>query len=190
MRSIWFIHGAHSSPRSFAWLKEHLPHHHGFDVEYGHSRTVLTVVDALAARLRQETKPVVLIGHSLGGLIALNLAHRLPGQVGKVVTLASPLGGVGAATVLRWMIPHPLLADIHPSSPLDSQVRHRAPPVPTLSLVATAGRSPLLAEPNDGVVTVSSQTCLDGPVYVEVPVNHFEILLAKNTVDCIVDFVF
>lgn len=167
-----------------------MPHHHGSDVEYGHTRTVLTVVETLTNRIRHEHKPVTLIGHSLGGLIALNLAHRVPGHVHKIITIASPLGGVGVATVLRWLIPHPLLADIHPSSPLVSQIRHRPPPVPTLSLVATAGKSPLLAEPNDGVVTISSQTCLDGPIYVHVPVNHFEILLAKDTVDCITDFVF
>lgn len=190
MRSIWYIHGAHSSPRSFAWLKDQLPSHQQFNVEYGHSKSVLKVVDALVEQITHSHTPLTIIGHSLGGLIALNLSHRAPGHIQKVVTIASPLGGIGAASVLRWVFPVPLMADIHPSSKLITQIKFRPPPVPTLSLVATSGRTPLISEPNDGVVTVASQTCLAGPTYVQVPVNHFEILLAEDTVKSIVDFVF
>lgn len=190
MHAVWYIHGAHSSPRSFAWLKDNLPKHQQYDVEYGHTRSVMKVVDFLAERVSHERKPITLIGHSLGGLIALNLSHRVPGHINKVVTIASPLGGVSAASVLRWIVPVPLIVDVHPSSQLVSQIRFRPPPVPTLSLVATAGTSPLFGGPNDGVVTIASQTCIEGPTYVSVSSNHFEILLSENTAKSIVAFVF
>ena len=47
-------------------------------------------------------KPVALVGHSLGGLLAKGLAHRRPELVAGVVTLGSPLLAPGAV--------HPVLA--------------------------------------------------------------------------------
>lgn len=47
-------------------------------------------------------RPVALIGHSLGGLIAKGLAHRRPDLVAGIVTLGSPLLAPGAV--------HPVLA--------------------------------------------------------------------------------
>ncbi len=47
-------------------------------------------------------RPVALVGHSLGGLLAKGLAHRRPELVSGIVTLGSPLLAPGAV--------HPLLA--------------------------------------------------------------------------------
>lgn len=47
-------------------------------------------------------KPVALVGHSLGGLLAKGLAHRRPELVAGIVTLGSPLLAPGAV--------HPVLA--------------------------------------------------------------------------------
>lgn len=43
------------------------------------------------ARVRGYPVPVSLVGYSLGGLMALDLAHSHPGLVGRVITLGSPL---------------------------------------------------------------------------------------------------
>jgi len=51
------------------------------------------------------------------------------------------------------------------------------------------GGTPLMHEPNDGVVSVASQTCLKGPDYHRVDFNHFEVLLAGPVIylarDCL-----
>lgn len=53
------------------------------------------VGDCAALIDRLGTGPVDVIGHSLGGFLALGLAERYPDRVGKVVTLAS--GAISAA---------------------------------------------------------------------------------------------
>ena len=63
---------------------------------------------ALAARLR-DGPPVDLVGHSLGGLVALEALRIAPDlPVGRVVCLGSPLRGSGTARALgarRWSSP-------------------------------------------------------------------------------------
>ena len=52
------------------------------------------LLDGLQRRLHQihaAHGPVVLVGHSLGGLFARNLAYDHPGDVRHVITVASPL---------------------------------------------------------------------------------------------------
>jgi triacylglycerol lipase len=59
-------------------------------------------------------KRVHVIGHSLGGLLALALAARMPRRVESVVTLSSPFRGIAAhpailatATAVRyWILKH------------------------------------------------------------------------------------
>lgn len=50
---------------------------------------VAKAADALSERLRQQGGPVILVGHSLGGQLALQVARRLPDQVQKVLVIDS-----------------------------------------------------------------------------------------------------
>jgi triacylglycerol lipase len=56
--------------------------------------------EALYRRLRYEKRPVALIGHSGGGILAKALAGRLPEPPSHVVLLGSP---VGAFVRSRWI---------------------------------------------------------------------------------------
>ena len=56
-----------------------------------------TVEAALRRRLERESRPVALIGHSRGGIIARALAARLQDQISHLILLGSP---VGALTLL------------------------------------------------------------------------------------------
>jgi len=77
----------------------------GFDAEvfgyasiFGHPDTAIS---HLAARLRNVDRPVSLIGHSLGGLIALETLRQAPDlPVPRVVCLGSPLQGSATAQAL------------------------------------------------------------------------------------------
>jgi triacylglycerol lipase len=69
-------------------------------------RCVQATGEALERRLEQIVdrwdRPVALVGHSLGGLLAKGLAHRRPELVAGIITMGSPLLAPGAV--------HPLLA--------------------------------------------------------------------------------
>jgi pimeloyl-ACP methyl ester carboxylesterase len=67
--------------RTFGWEL-------GFNV--GPTPRLLDGVAALFDRLQRDQGPLALIGISLGGLLARNLAYERPDQVRHVVTIASP----------------------------------------------------------------------------------------------------
>jgi hypothetical protein len=46
--------------------------------------------------------------------------------------------------------------------------------------VTNGGGNPLMNEPNDGTVTTQSQRAINAK-FVDVNLNHFEVLLSKNT---------
>ena len=53
------------------------------------------VVDDVAGRVASAGKKVTLIGHSLGGIYARELAKAAPELVRQVISLGSPFGAVG-----------------------------------------------------------------------------------------------
>jgi apolipoprotein N-acyltransferase len=57
------------------------------------------------ARLTQSSdpRPLVLIGHSLGGLVAVQTAALLDSPDTRVIAVASPFGGTHWATIARWL---------------------------------------------------------------------------------------
>jgi pimeloyl-ACP methyl ester carboxylesterase len=188
---VWYVHGANSTPQSFNFIRSELPRHESLDLSYGPTESVMKVVDRIVALAQDETsiRPIYLVGHSLGGVIAMAVAQRC-NRVQRLATIASPFGGSKVASLMRWLTPCPLFDDIHPASPLMCAVR-RAPPIQRcLSIVTTSGGTPLIPEANDGVVSVDSQVALRGPHYINVPVNHFEALLSTEVVDLLSGFLF
>lgn len=191
---LWFIHGANASPGSFTYIKEKLREDEAFfdttfvDVNYDCSEKLAGIVKEIANDCSKDI-PISFIGHSLGGVIATAVTQRirlyeLPVDVKKVVTLASPLGGSESADYLKWLYPsYTLFKNISTKNKLITDLKLVGAVVPTLSLVTTSGNNPLYPTANDGVVTVNSQRALRGVDYIEVPHNHFEVLLSKNVVD-------
>ena len=121
-------------------------------------------LDLLCKRLKELEDPrkVLVVGWSLGGMFARQLAHRCPDKVRAVVTLASPFSGnlktnTNVREIYEWVAGHdvnqPPFA-IHPDKP----------PVPTLALW---GR-------RDGIVAPSAARGLVTEVdkAVEIDTNH------------------
>lgn len=57
----------------------------------------LSMLEPLGERLRDKGQPVHLVGHSLGGVLAVHLSAHYPDQIGRVVCLGSPLLGSRSA---------------------------------------------------------------------------------------------
>jgi pimeloyl-ACP methyl ester carboxylesterase len=184
---VWFIHGAGSSPLSFNWLKARLHAPEVVDIAYDNQTPLIDTIRAVRTAVKKEEIPPFIIGHSLGGVIAASVAQRAP--VAKIVTMATPFGGSFAATIMRWFMPTQLMRDISQQSPVLKSLQDNPPTVPMLSFVTDSNLT-IMGERTDGVVTVNSQTALKGPTYVNIPVNHFEVLLAPEVVEQINVFLF
>lgn len=109
-------------------------------------------LERLAARVEAFGKggKVILVGWSLGGVFARELAKVRPDLVEKVVTLGSPFSGdMRANNVWRlyeWIAGHPV-----DRPPIDAVLAQK-PPVPTLALWSR----------KDGIVSVRSARGLPG----------------------------
>ena len=100
----------------------------------------------LEARLDQLADPrkVLLVGWSLGGMFARQLAHRCPEKIRAVVTLGSPFSGnLKTNTNVRELYERIAGHDVN-EPPFET--RNEKPPVPTLALWSR----------NDGIVAPSA----------------------------------
>ncbi|MEM1143536.1 MAG: alpha/beta fold hydrolase [Pseudomonadota bacterium] len=94
------------------------------------------VLEKLLANLdevyRRHGQPVSLIGHSLGGIYARELAREQPDKVRQAISLGSPFGrGRNSASY-----PARLFEALNPEDeiPISIDELHRAPPVPTTAI--------------------------------------------------------
>lgn len=193
-KEIWFIHGANASPTSFAYIRKCLEEDPDFnefsliDISYDCQEKLSEIVKILAVSA-PKTRPLYIIGHSLGGVLGVAISQRikhfeLPVSIQGIITMASPFGGSESADYLRWMYPHyHLFKSISTQNRMIMDLKSSGAVVPTLSIVTTSGNNPLFPTANDGVVTVSSQRALPKATYIEMPYNHFEILVSKDAIE-------
>ena len=94
------------------------------------------VLEALVQRLEYLSEryegPVSLVGHSLGGILARELARELPDRIRQVISLGSPFGE-GRLTA---SYPARLFMALNPPEelPIEQDDLHLAPPVPTTAI--------------------------------------------------------
>jgi len=94
------------------------------------------VLERMEARVRDLYDhyggPISLVGHSLGGLYARELARKMPQCVRQVISLGSPFG----EGRLEASYPGRLFAALNPMDelPLDQSKLATAPPVPTTAV--------------------------------------------------------
>ena len=186
---VAYIHGLNSSHRSFSFVQCKLPPHTIIPISYNSHQPIRDSIDEVRKQLPKGR--FSLVGHSLGGILAALMAAEHVDRVDGLVAISAPFGGSKAASTLRWLPGHPrVLEDLTPTAPkieLVSQLRLK---VPTLSIFSTSGSLFISPEPNDSIVTVSSQKALPFGRKVEVKANHFEVLLHERTVKLLQDFLF
>jgi len=106
-------------------------------------------------------RPLSLVGHSLGGIFARELARESPGKVRQVISLGSPFGRG------RRSGSHParLFAALNPDEeiPLEEEILHWAPPVPTTAVYSRG----------DGIV--NWKTAVQQPDYARAPMQNIQV---------------
>lgn len=192
---VIFIHGLWMHGRESHWFRQRLQKQHGFDPTLFSYRSRLESLESVLEALNRcieelRSDCVHLVGHSLGGLLALRLFDRFPNQPqGRVVLLGSPvqgsaaarrLGGVQAGQRLLGEIANQELVKNHEPSwqlPRDLGVIAGTRPV-GLGRVITR-----FQEPNDGTVSVRETEISGTTDRIQLPVSHFGMLLSARVVE-------
>ena len=130
------------------------------------------VLDALRARVRElhrlDGRKVSLLGWSLGGVYARELAKEMPELVRCVITLGSPFAGPPQATNAWWLFER---VSGHPEPDAATQAALRvAPPVPTTSIYSRT----------DGIVAWQCSLNPPGPLAENIEVHASHIGLGLN----------
>lgn len=188
MKNILYIHGAGASHKSFNWIVEKLPEHNPSFFSYDLNTTFTTCLETMNNRLDIIGEPTIVIGHSLGGLLAAGLCANQ--HVTKIVTISAPLSGILAAGLWGIMSLKPMLSDLLPYSTIlyDIKTMNSRSKKPHKAFVSTHGM-PISIEANDGVVFVSSQMAWETPQYSKYDLNHFEILMDHDVIQEIQNFI-
>lgn len=117
----------------------------GLGFNFGPTEANIALLERrLLALNKRYGRPVVLVGWSLGGLFARELARRHPGIVAKVVTMGSPFSGSPRANN-AWRIYHLVTGHRVEMPPIESDVSAK-PPVPTVAFWS----------PRDGIISPRS----------------------------------
>lgn len=110
---------------------------------------------------RKHRRPLSLVGHSLGGIFARELAREMPERVRQVISLGSPFGHG------RMTGSHParLFTALNPVDelPVEQGILHWAPPVPTTAVYSRG----------DGIV--NWRTALQQPDYAPGPMQNIQV---------------
>lgn len=193
-RDLLLIHGAWSSPTTFNYLKEKLKGCKALgtctSIEYDtNSMSIGNIIDQCNRVLDTATHPVVVVGHSMGGIVAVNL-HDHP-HAESIVTVACPLSGLNINKFLQVLIAYrtPSISDIMHMSPFIMQTHSHEYTKPITCLVTTKGYNPAWYEKSDGVVSVSSQKrwVPNSARIHEIPYNHHEVLQSEEFYEVVRD---
>ena len=190
MKTLVYIHGLNSSHRSFSHIRQQLPEHNAIRVNYdSHQHLSLSITQVM--KQLPKVGEFSIIGHSLGGLIGTLIADDLHDRVSELITISAPLGGSRAANIVQWFPRHPpVIENITTNSLHIQRLASLRLNIPTLCICSTGGHIQTSLEPNDSIVTVSSQKALKFGKKVEVKANHFEILMHEKTINLIRNHIF
>jgi pimeloyl-ACP methyl ester carboxylesterase len=132
----------------------------------------------VAAKVSAHRQSVSLIGWSLGGVYAREVAKALPQRIRQVITLGSPFANLSAATNVGWL--YQVLNGGSPRiSPRMTRMLAVPPPVPTSSIYSRS----------DGVVAWEACVTSPGPFTenIEVKSSHLGLVWHPDVLRIIAD---
>ncbi len=183
---IVYIHGANSTHETFNHIREHIG---GDDFAFDYSsqkgffENLKQMIDTIGLI---GDRQLFLVAHSLGGLYALHLYNQFKERVAGAVTISTPFGGSELANVAKLFMHHnQLIKDIGTLSEPVASSKKIAITCPWTNIVTTVGNAPWVPGANDGVVTLSSMRKRKDMELVEIPINHYEVVLHPQTIEVV-----
>jgi pimeloyl-ACP methyl ester carboxylesterase len=165
-------------------MKQHFEYHKMFLPHYDAHNGIKQNVDMLYDQIQYKSNgsPVTVIGHSLGGLMSVLLYHKGL-KINKLVGISSPLGGFEASSILKYWAPtNKLINDLNPKNDFYHKIKTTPILVDNMFFVTKSGTNSIFGDENDGVLTVRSQSAIPNLNYVNVELNHSEVLLCDDVI--------
>ncbi len=188
--TVIFVHGLWMKGLEMTWLRSRMQDR-GYPVSQFQYHTVSQTLSDKCRRLHQhilrEAGPVVLIGHSLGGVLSLHTLRMFPDlPVEKVICLGSPLVDTAAGRSLHSVQPGRLiLGPVLPEAIFEKPLLRWDQDIPVGVIAGTRSLGPgqliaKLPKPNDGTVAVL-ETQLPGiSDHLQVNYSHTTMLFASG----------
>ena len=187
---IVYIHGASATAESFSHIRQFVRDYYeepDIMLEYRSEDGFAYNLEHMIGTL-DDAERLFFISHSLGGIYSLFLADHYRDTTRGGVSLSTPYGGSEQADFARYFLPfNKLMKDIGTMSAPMRESRNIAAPMNWTQIVTIKGQSPWIKEPNDGVVTIASMQHRKDFELVEVPFNHYEVVLSNQVIDIILD---
>jgi len=178
--TIVMIHGAFSSPISFNYIKHHISDYNCEFIDYSETNYGISRVISDTKDIISGYDDVILVGHSLGGIISTNIMDHK--NVLGAITISSPLAGLEIHPMTYFGKPS-FAQEINCVSSTISKTKdniHNSGKK-VYSFITTGGFNPFIKEVNDGVVTLASQqiSSINQTTHI-VEYNHHEVLMSEN----------
>ncbi len=187
---IVYIHGASATAESFTHIRHCV--REVFDepemvLEYKSDNGFDNNLSEMKVKLDNVEK-LFFISHSLGGIYSLYLANYYRKTTRGGVSLSTPYGGSKEADFARYFLPfNQLMKDSGAIRGPIVKSREIPTPLNWTQIVTTAGQSPWIYQPNDGVVTLDSMRYRKDFELIEMPLNHYEVVISDKVVELILD---
>ena len=183
---IVYIHGASATAASFTHIRQYVRDHFeepDIMLEYKSENGFDNNLDKMKKEIDNDDR-LFFISHSLGGIYALYLANYYQEKTVGGVSLSTPYGGSVEADFARYFLPfNRLMRDIGVMSLPMRDSRYLEAPKNWTQIVSTVGQSPWIADQNDGVVTLKSMRYRKDFELIEVPFNHYEVVISDQVVE-------
>lgn len=187
---IVYIHGASATAESFTHIRHFVKdsiNEPDIMIEYKSNDGFDYNLKQMQQKLQSADK-LFFVSHSLGGIYSLHLANHFKAKTIGGVSLATPYGGSTQADFAQYFLPfNRLMKDVGTMSQPIREAKEIPAPKNWTQVVTTVGQSPWISEPNDGVVTLRSMKHRDDFHIIELPLNHYEVVLSNQVVDIIVN---
>ena len=187
---IVYIHGASATAESFTHIRQYVRDE--FDepetvLEYKSTNGFDNNLAEMKGKLDGEER-LFFVSHSLGGIYALYLADHYRETTHGGVSLSTPYGGSAEADFARYFLPfNRLMKDIGAIRGPLVDSRYIPAPRNWTQIVTTEGASPWIVDHNDGVVTLKSMRFRTDFEQIELPLNHYEVVLSDRVTQIILD---
>jgi pimeloyl-ACP methyl ester carboxylesterase len=202
--TIVFAHGIWMPGRIMSFLKHRLEREHGFAGRLFSYYAVQVGLDENAARLSEFVSmvaegPVHVVGHSLGGVLALRMHALHPdAPAGRIVCLGSPLCGSRAAVGLgRWRWGQRMLGRTITAGVVDEAAdcwgtavtaRREVGIIAGTTAVGVGKLMAVFDEANDGTVSVAETRLPGARDHLLMPVTHTGLVWSRPVADQVAAF--